>query len=161
MYLGHFVHDQAGAAEVVFEQVVFALAGLAAAAVEGVFDNHIADAALPLFAAVGVGDLLYRADVKGVGNAAIAAVGVCAAVAASVWPVFKFNFVAAFYNLTWLIKAGVADGSAIAAGVVAIGVVAVGLAAGAGHGMGASAAGTIAVTADIGFVGDIAYGVEG
>ena len=97
------------------------------------FDNHIADGALPLFAAVGVGDLLYRADVKGVGNAAIAAVGVCAAVAASVWPVFKFNFVVAFDDLAGLIKAGVADGSAVAANNVAIGVVAVGLTAGAGH----------------------------
>ena len=61
-------------------------------AIEGVFDNHIADGALPFFASVGVGDLLYRADVKRVGNATIAAVGDGAAVAASVGPIFKFNF---------------------------------------------------------------------
>ena len=116
----------------VFEQVVFGFGGLGAAAVEHLLDNQVADGALPFFAAVRVGDLLYRAYVKCVGDTAIAAVGVCAAVAASVWPVLKFNFVAAFYNLTWLIKAGVADGAAIAANIVAIGVVAVGLTAGTG-----------------------------
>jgi len=117
---------------------VFGFGGLGAAAVERLFDDQITDGALPFFAAVGVGDLFNRAYVERVGNTAIAAIGVGAAIAASVWPIFKFNFVAAFNNFIWLIKAGVADGSAIAAGVVAIGVIDVGLASGAGDCMGAS-----------------------
>jgi len=161
LHLGHFIHNQAGAAQVVFEQVVLALGGLGTAAVEHLFDHDIAEGALPFFATVGVGDLLYRADVKRVGNAAIAAVGVCAAVAASVGPILKFYFVVAFDNLTWFIKAGVADGSAIAANVVAVGVVGVTVSSGAGDGMGAGCACAVAVTAHIGFVGDIADGVVG
>ena len=145
----------------VFKQIVFGFGGLRAAGVERLFDDQVADGALPLFAAVGVGDLFYRAYVKRVGNTAIAAVGVGAAIARSIWSVFKFNFVAAFDDLAWLIKAGVADGSAIATGVVAIGVIDVGLAAGAGDGMGAGCACAIAVVTYIGLVGDIADGVEG
>ena len=117
---------------------MFGFGGLCSSAVERLLDDQVADGALPLFAAVGVGDLFNRANVECVGNTAITAVGICAAIAASVWPIFKFNFVAAFNNFIWLIKAGVADGSAIAAGVVAIGVIDVGLASGAGDGMGAS-----------------------
>ena len=122
----------------VFKQIVFGFGGLGSSAVERLFDDQVANGALPLFAAVGVGDLFNRAYVERVGNTAIAAIGVGAAIAASVWPIFKFNFVAAFNNFIWLIKAGVADGSAIAAGVVAIGVIDVGLASGAGDCMGAS-----------------------
>ena len=122
----------------VFEQVVFGFGGLCSSAVERLLDYQVANGALPLFAAVWVGDLFYTADIQRVGNTAITAVGIGAAIAASVWPVFKFNFVAAFDDLAWLIKAGVADGSAIAAGVVAIGVIDVGLASGAGDCMGAS-----------------------
>ena len=161
LHLGDLIHDQAWAAQVVFEQVVLALGGLGAAAVERLFDHDIAEGALPFFAAVGVGDLLYRADVKRVGNAAIAAVGVCAAVAASVWPVLKFYFVVAFDDLAGFIKAGVADGAAIATNIVAVGVVGVTVSSGAGDGMGAGCACAVAVTAHIGFVGDIADGVVG
>jgi len=146
---------------VVFEQVVFGFGGLGTACVECLFDDQVADGALPLFAAVGVGDLFYRAYVKRVGNTAITAVGVGAAIAVSVWAVFKFNFVTAFYNFIWLIKTGVADGSAIAAGVVAVGVIDVDLAASTCDGMGAGCACAVAVVAYIGFVGDIADGVEG
>ena len=68
---------------------------------------------------------------------------------------------AAFDDLTGFVEAGVADGAAIATGVVAIGVVGVGLTTGAGDGMGACCACAVAVTAHIAFVGDIADGVVG
>ena len=159
LYLGDFVHYYAGAAEVVFEDIVFCFGGLGAAAVEHLFYHDIAEGAFPFFAAVGVGDLLYRAYVKCVGNTAVSGVGVGAAIAASVWPIFKFNFVAAFDDLAGFIKAGVADGSAIAANIVAIGVIGVAVSSGAGDRMGAGCACAVAVTAHIGLVGDIADGV--
>ena len=140
---------------------MFGFGGLCSSAVERLLDDQVANGALPLFAAVWVGDLFYTADIQRVGNTAIAAIGVGAAIAASVWPVLKFNFVAAFDDLAWLIKAGVADGSAIAAGVVAVGVIDVDLAASTCDGMGAGCACAIAVVTYIGFVGDIADGVEG
>ena len=159
LYLGDFVHDNAGAAEGVFEDIVFCFGGLGAAAVEHLFNHDITDGALPLFAAVGVGDFFYRAYVKRVGDTSIAGVGVGAAVAASVWPVLKFYFVAAFDDLAGFVEAGVADGAAVSADIVAVGVVAIGLTTGAGDGMGAGIACAVAVVADITFVGDIADGV--
>ena len=161
LYLGDFVHDNAGAAEVVFEDIVFCFGGLGAAAVEHLFYHDITDGAFPLFAAVGVGDFFNTADIQGVGDTSIAGVGVGAAVAASVWPVLKFNFVAAFDDLAGFVEAGVADGAAVSADIVAIGVVAIGLTTGAGDGMGAGIACAVAVTAHIRFVGDIADGVVG
>ena len=161
LYLGDFVHDDAWAAEVVFEQIVFGFCGLRAAAVERLLDDQVADGALPFFAAVGVGDFFNRAYVKRVGNTAITAVGIGAAIAASVWPVFKFNFVAAFDDLTGFVEAGVADGAAVSADIVAIGVVGVGLTASAGDSMGAGIACAVAIVANITFVGDIADGVVG
>ena len=140
---------------------MFGFGGLCSSAVERLLDDQVANGALPLFAAVWVGDLFYTADIQRVGNTAIAAIGIGATIAASVGPVFKFNFVAAFDDLAWLIKAGVADGSAIATGVVAVGIVDVRLASGAGDSVGASCACAIAVVAYIGFVGDVADGVEG
>ena len=161
LYLGDFVHYYAGAAEVVFEDIVFCFGGFGARTIKVVLDHEVANGAFPFFAAVGVGDLLYRAYVKCVGNTAVSGVGVGAAIAASVWPVLKFNFVAAFDDLAGFVEAGVADCAAIATGVVAIGVVGVGLAAGAGDGMGAGCACAIAVVAHIGLVGDIADGIVG
>ena len=140
---------------------MFGFGSLGAAGVERLFYHDITDGAFPFFAAVGVGDLFNRAYVERVGNTAITAVGVGAAIAVSVWAVFKFNFVATFNNFIWLIKAGVADGSAIAAGVVAVGVIDVDLAASTCDGMGAGCACAIAVVTYIGFVGNVADGVEG
>ena len=66
---------------------------------------------------------------------------------------------AAFDDLTGFVEAGVADGAAVSADIVAIGVVGVGLTASAGDSMGAGIACAVAVVADITFVGDIADGV--
>ena len=37
LHLGHFIHNQAGAAQMIFEDIVLALGGLGAAAVEHLF----------------------------------------------------------------------------------------------------------------------------
>ena len=153
LYLGHFIHNQAGAAQMIFEDIVLALGGLGAAAVEHLFYHDIADGAFPFFAAVGVGDFFNTADIQCVGDTSIAGIGVGATVAASVWPILKFNFVAAFDDLTGFVEAGVADGAAVSADIVAIGVVGVGLTASAGDGMGAGIACAVAVTAHISFCG--------
>src|SRR5690606_1959887 len=131
----------------------------AAAGVALGLDHHPGNMAFDPFGAVGPGDLLHPANVEG--GLGIAAVAVHPLGAGAVGAVAEGGLMAALGDGGDQVVAGVGEGSAVSAGVVAVGVVGVGAAGATGDGVGAGTAGTIAVAvagggADIALVEQVA-----
>lgn len=135
---------------------MLATLGLGSAAIKLVFNDHVANGALPLFSAVSIGDLFHTADIQGFGDTVVAGVSVSASVTRPVRAVLKGNAVISLGDGFYLVKAGVGQGTAIAAEVIAVIVIGVAGASGIGHRMRTGIACAIGIVTYPGFVGDIA-----